>query len=118
MGAHSVVSGKLTENSVYAGNPAVKIMDLDEYIAKRKKRQFEEAREFVNAWILAYGKKPNRTDLHEYFFLFEKDPKNIPDRLKEKLCLCENYDESANFMRNHPPMFDSFEKFIEACSGR
>lgn len=37
IGANSVVSGIIEGDSVYAGNPAQKIMSLDDYYQKRKK---------------------------------------------------------------------------------
>lgn len=38
IGANAVVSGIVEDNSVYAGNPAKKIMSLADFKAKREKR--------------------------------------------------------------------------------
>ena len=38
IGAGAIVSGKVESDSVYAGNPARKIMSLDDYFEKCKKR--------------------------------------------------------------------------------
>ena len=43
IGAGSVVSGHLEGNAVYAGNPARRILSIDEYYQKRKSKQIEEA---------------------------------------------------------------------------
>lgn len=47
IGAGSVVSGHLEGNAVYAGNPARKIMSLDEFYHKRKVKQLDEAVDYV-----------------------------------------------------------------------
>ena len=53
IGANAVVSGNVDSNSVYAGNPARKIMSLEEFKNKRVKRQLDEAVKYV----LSYEKK-------------------------------------------------------------
>lgn len=42
IGAGSIVSWEIKKDSVYAGNPAKKIMDIEEFYQKRKKRQLDE----------------------------------------------------------------------------
>mgnify|MGYP000977813021 FL=1 len=39
IGAGSIVSGKLEGDAVYAGNPAHKIMSIEDYYIKRRKKQ-------------------------------------------------------------------------------
>ena len=53
IGAGSIVSGELEGDAVYAGNPAHKIMSIEDYYEKRKKKQLEEAVNYVkcyNVW--------------------------------------------------------------------
>ncbi len=115
IGAHSVVSGFCEHDSVYAGNPARKIMSLEEYYEKRKKKQFKEAKTFVRKWIDAYGTEPDETKLHEYFYLFTNANQPLPPTLDEKLKLCGNYEQSINYLKEHTPTFKNFEEFLNAC---
>ena len=50
IGAGSIVSKDCESNGVYVGNPAKKVMDIEEYVAKRESRQFEEARRLFHAY--------------------------------------------------------------------
>ena len=74
IGANAVVSGHVDGDSVYTGNPARKIMTLDEFRDKRKKKQIEEAKKKV---VLEYKKRfnkvPPESELEEYFFLFRNN---------------------------------------------
>lgn len=92
-------------------------MSLDEYAAKRKERQYQEAKDFVVRWIQRYGHIPQKDDLHEYFFLFTKDHVDLTEYLTKKMQLCGNYDLSINFLVNHKPMFENFDAFIQSCIG-
>ena len=58
IGANSVVSGNVESNSVYAGNPAHKIMSLDEFRTKREKHQLNEAKNYVLEYKDKYGTVP------------------------------------------------------------
>ena len=68
IGANSVISGRVESNSVYAGNPAKKLMTLDEYYEKRKSKQLREAVIFVKEYKKRFGKIPLESELNEYFF--------------------------------------------------
>ena len=70
IGAGSVVSGVINSDSVYAGNPAKKIMSLEEYYAKRKQRQLDEAYTYANEYKKRFGAYPSEDKLDEYFYLF------------------------------------------------
>ena len=50
IGAHSVVSGIVKGNGVYAGNPAKYIMSIEDYIEKRRSKQVQEAKEFCKKY--------------------------------------------------------------------
>lgn len=113
IGAHSVVSGLCEQDSVYAGNPARKRMELEEYREKRKKKQLEEASIFVRKWIDAYGSEPDETKLHEYFYLFANADHMLSPVFDEKLKLCGNYEQSMEYLRTHAPAFDGFEEFLK-----
>ncbi len=79
IGAGSVVTKNLDSNGVYAGNPARFIMSLDDFYEKRKKQQIDEFMQIVKLYKNRYGKWPSKTNLEEYFFLFE----NRNDGIKE-----------------------------------
>lgn len=115
IGAHSVVSGLCERDSVYVGNPARKIMSLEEYQKKRQKRQFEEAKTFVRKWIDAHGTEPDEMKLHEYFYLFTKADSKLNPVFDEKLKLCGNYDQSMEYLKTHAPLFENYEEFLRAC---
>ncbi|MFQ7634723.1 MAG: acyltransferase [Mediterraneibacter faecis] len=59
IGAGSVVSGHLEGNAVYAGNPARRILSIDEYYQKRKSKQIEEAIAYVRKYEERFGAVPS-----------------------------------------------------------
>ena len=56
IGAGSVVTKDCENDSVYAGNPAKKIMTISEYLHKREALQFEEARKLAKIYREKYGR--------------------------------------------------------------
>ena len=117
IGAHSVVSGFVERNSVYAGNPAKRIMSIEDYIEKRRAKQFEKAKEFYLKYKEAKGVFPDVDKLHEYFFLFTDDRSKLTPALNEKLKLCDNYEQSVALLESHEPLFASYEEFIKGITG-
>jgi len=115
IGARSVVSGRLESGFVYAGNPAKKIMSVDDYRTKRKKGQFDEARCFVKMYYERLGTIPQKELLHEYFFLFERDIEQMPKLFKHRLTQCGTYDLSKSVLLNNEPLFKDYDEFIKAC---
>lgn len=117
VGAGSVVSKDCESNSVYAGNPAKKIMTIEEYAVKREQKQFEEAKRFVLAYRERFLSEPPKDMLREYFMLFSEsdEARRIP-RFCFQMHTCGNFDETVAYMNSHKPMFDSFEEFLEKCS--
>lgn len=114
IGAHSVVTGHCDHDSVYAGIPARKIMELDEYKIKRELNQFEEAKTFVRKWIESHGCEPDETKLHEYFYLFS-DAAQLNPVFEKKLQLCGNYEQSLEYLKSHEPMFENYKEFLLEC---
>lgn len=112
IGANSVVSGLVESNSVYAGNPAKKLMTLDEYYKKRKSRQLSEAVTFVQEYKKRFNKIPSEDKLNEYFFLFK--PTKLNEKFKGQLNLMGNYEESKKKLYENYK-FSSYKKFIEYC---
>lgn len=113
IGANSVVTGKVESNSVYAGNPAKKIMTLEEYKEKRQERQLKEAKEYVLEYKKRFKKLPPEEELDEYFFLFR--PTTLNKKIKLKLKLMGNYEQSYELLRSQEPYFKNYQEFLEFC---
>lgn len=116
IGAGSVVTSHCESGGVYAGNPARRIMGVEEYREKRENRQFEEARALVQQYQERFGKIPEKDVLSEYFMLFStaQEAAEYPS-FCSKMKTGGNYDESVAYLQKHPPMFSSYEAFLEAC---
>lgn len=113
IGANSVVSGNIDSNSVYAGNPAKKLLTLSEFRKKREKAQILEAKESVLEYKQRFGVLPPESEMDEYFFLFcRKDNLN---EFKKQMKLMRNYNESKEILFNHKPMFKDYKAFLKYC---
>lgn len=112
IGANSVVSGYIESNAVYAGNPARKLMTLDEYYKKRKSNQLSEAVNFVKEYQKRFNQIPSEDKLNEYFFLFK--PTKLNKKFISQLELMENYERSKKKLYENY-RFSSYKDFIEYC---
>lgn len=116
IGTGSVVTKDCEADGVYAGNPARKLMSLDEFYNKRKERQFEEAKVLAKEYFNCYGKKPQKEIFHEYFMLFTTlEQAEKSQVFTNKLNKGSNKDFSVAYLKNQKPIFDSFDEFIKAC---
>lgn len=114
IGAGSVVTTDCEANGVYAGVPAKRIAEVNDFLEKRKRKQLEEAKVLAVRYYQRYGKKAPVEVFHEYFMLFTQNDDILPE-FDNKMRLCGNYDESRKYLRNHEPHFKSFEEFLEYC---
>ena len=112
IGAGSIVSGHCENDSVYAGNPARRIMSLDEYFKKRKAKQFQEAVDYILEYNNRFGEWPDEQKLDEYFFLFSSDPRNV-DSFSRKMKLMMNEEVSYQELQREERQFGSYEQFLE-----
>ncbi len=116
IGVGSVVTSNCESNGVYAGNPARRIMSVEEYREKRQGKQFAEAKTLVREYRNRFGKTPSKDVLAEYFMLF-----STAEQAAEYPAFCAkmssggNYEETVAYMQEHHPMFESYEAFLEAC---
>lgn len=116
IGVGSVVTKDCEANSVYVGNPAHKIMDIDEFYTKRVKAQVEEAKTLALKYYDKYQKKPGIEIFHEYFMLFSnEDAINKNPVFREKIKLCGNAEASSLYLTKHPPVFNDFNEFMRYC---
>ncbi|MBO4800374.1 MAG: acyltransferase [Bacteroidaceae bacterium] len=117
IGAGSIVSSSIPQNSVAVGVPAKVICSLDEYYKKRKNQQLSEAFEYAIELAKQKGgiEKLEMGDFPEEWVLFlsEEEYKNnnkvrhnVDFRLKGKVDIHE-------FLNRSRP-FDTFDAFLEA----
>lgn len=116
IGAGSVVTKDCPSGGVYAGNPAKRIMSIEEFYEKRKSCQFEEAKAMARQYKARFGVTPPKEIFAEYFMLFAdvQEAKQNPT-FCTKMKLLGNYDETVAYMEQHSPMFAGYEAFLEAC---
>ena len=72
IGAGSVVTHDIPDDSVAAGNPCRVLMSLSVYREKRTNAQLEEAVNLFDAYVKTHpGEIPDKEFFREYFWLFE-----------------------------------------------
>lgn len=81
IGAGSVVSGTIPDNSVVGGCPAKVIRSLDEHYKIRKDRTISEAELYISCYEKMYGNLPSESEMGPFWQLFMS--RNISE-LKEK----------------------------------
>jgi acetyltransferase-like isoleucine patch superfamily enzyme len=87
IGAKSLVNKDIPSDCVAAGVPAKKIMDLDEYFAKRKKEYVDEAKEYALSIYEVFKRMPREEDFYEFFPLFLPRDERAIAKFNEKLGL-------------------------------
>lgn len=116
IGAGSVVTKDCESDSVYVGNPAKKIMTIEEYYDKRKALQFEEAKALALRYYQVFSKKPSKNEFREYFMLFENaDEIEKNDAFLRQMKTSGNCDAAFEYIKDNPPMFRNFDEFLKAC---
>ena len=115
IGAGSVVTKDCEANSVYAGVPAKKIMDIKEFHEKRKQKQLKEAVELANSYYARTG-VPTKSILREYIFLFEPR-ENAQDEIVNKVLEDSgHYEMCLNAFKSSEPMFNGLDEFLKYCN--
>lgn len=119
IGAGSIVTKDCPDNGVYAGSPAKRIMDIQTYYAKRRDAQLAEAKESALAYYERFGKEPPPEVFHEFFMLFSNE-NAVKENLvfSNKMQLCDNPESSYQYLRDNPPMFESYQAFLAYCFDR
>lgn len=116
IGTGSVVTKDCLPNGIYAGNPARRIAELEDFCEKRKSLQLQEAKTLAVNYYERYGKKPPEEVFHEYFMLFtDAETASSKTWCVNKMKLLGNYDVSTEYLRNNPPCFENYESFLAFC---
>lgn len=115
IGAGSVVTKDCESDSVYAGNPARKIMTIQQYREKRRQQQLDEAKKIVCEYHKKNGCNPPMEMLSEYFMLFcsAREAAKIA-AFRRQMETGGNYRECYAFMEAHHPVYDGYEAFLNA----
>lgn len=116
IGAGSVVTKDCEANSVYAGVPAVKIMDIEEFHEKRKQRQLKEAVDLATQYYVRTGRVPTKNILREYIFLFEPRYNTQDEVVNKVLKDSGHYELCLNAFKKSKPMFDGLDEFLKYCN--
>jgi carbonic anhydrase/acetyltransferase-like protein (isoleucine patch superfamily) len=113
IGAGSVVTGKIPDNVVVAGNPAKIIRTLDEHYNIRKVKCVEEAKECAKAYYLRYNKWPTISEMGAFFPLYIDRDINILQKncIKTKLGGDDEREILDHFLKSSK-IFESYEKFL------
>lgn len=116
IGAGSVVTKNCAPDGVYAGNPAVRVCELEDYYEKRKKAQLKEAKELATEYYAKFGKYPPKEVFHEFFMLFaDLNYVKREEWCESKMSQCDNFEQSKEFISNHRPTFHDFDEFLNFC---
>ena len=116
IGVGSVVTKDCESNGVYVGNPAHKIMDIDEFYSKRLKMQVVEAKTLALEYYDKFHQKPDVEVFHEYFMIFSTEVDIQQNEIfREKIKLCGNAKELSLYLKKHPPVFNGYEEFMRYC---
>lgn len=116
IGAGSVVTKDCPSDGFYAGNPARRIMSIEEFYRKRKACQFEEAKEIALLYRKRFGTMPPKEVFFEYFMLFAgmDEIEQVP-KFKYQIDRMENGEDSVRYVQNYQRLFPDYNAFLEAC---
>ena len=114
IGAGSVVSGTIPDNTVAAGVPAKVICTLDEYYEKRKNRTLEEAVIYTKHFIQYNHRNPSVSEMGPFFPLFlNRNTDSLKNNnVRTQLSGDSESDLVDKFLQSKP-MFNSLEEFLQ-----
>ena len=116
VGAGSVVSGKIPDNVVVAGNPAKIVRTIEEHKLIRERKTLKEAVIYFLSFEKKYKRIPTVCEMGPFFSLFL--PPSRENLTKYEVFTRmggDNEEEIVNDWLNQKPMFDSYDAFIQYC---
>lgn len=114
IGVGSVVTHNCESNAVYAGNPAKKIMNLNEYIEKRTAKQLEEATLLAKSYIERMKCNPPEDLFFEFFLLYSNPVNAKANKLFAKqMSVGNTLEKTIEFYSNRETLFNGYEEFLE-----
>ena len=111
IGARSVVTHDIPDNSVAVGNPAKVVLSIQQYHQKRVGEYLDEAKAYARSIQDRYNRMPVKTDFWEEFPIFMKADDTLPGNIVHKQ-LGNSYDE---YIKKHKPVFPDFEAFLNSA---
>ena len=120
IGAGSVVSGHVPDNSVVAGNPAKVIMSLEEYYNRRKSNYINEAKNYICMFIDFYKREPVPSEMRAFWPLFMDRDREELKRMKIRTKLGGDNEEDVirDFLKTEKIYIDLDELIKEAKAER
>ncbi len=112
IGAGSVVSGKIQDNEVWAGNPARFICTLDEYYHKCEKNFEKGARLTVQAYNERFDRDPTVQELQYFSLLFLNNTSSAVEEYKLMKFSGDNKKEVIKDCLNYKSIYNSYEDFL------
>lgn len=110
IGAGSIVTKSCESNSVYAGNPARKIMTLEECYQKRKERNIYEP-SIVAERFMDEPEEVQRATLREFCCLYS----SLEDEQMQKLMADTGYSEICKeYYKKNPQQYESMQAFLKS----
>jgi carbonic anhydrase/acetyltransferase-like protein (isoleucine patch superfamily) len=116
VGAGAVVSGKIPDNVVIAGNPAKVVRTLEEHYRIRKEKYIEEAKWYACHFYKIHNRVPTIKEMDPFYPLFlKRDIKEIErNNLTIKLG-GDNYDEVIEHFLKSEPIYNGYNEFLADC---
>jgi acetyltransferase-like isoleucine patch superfamily enzyme len=115
IGTGSIVTKDIPSNSVAVGVPARVVSSLNDYYKKRKKESIKEAKAYAREIKKYYGRNPEPEDFVEEFALFWAPEMKINSKFRYRIENQQLAGIYSEFVKNHPPVYNSFEEFIADC---